>query len=149
MRARHYTGTAAHGRSATYRYYTCFSRQRYGTKKCDADLPPADALDAVVLDALLATYRRRNLFDHAVQAAAAHADDNHELHAAELASAEAKIARPRMAIERYLRAFEGATIPEAQCGPRVRQLGQQLTELRARRDNLAEALDAAAIEPPS
>lgn len=57
---RHYTGTSAHGRSATYRYYTCFSRQRYGTKTCDADRLPADALDAVVLDSLLATYQRHN-----------------------------------------------------------------------------------------
>ena len=40
-------------------------------------------------------------------------------------------------------------MPEAQCGPRVRELGQQLTELRARRDNLAETLHTAAVEPPS
>lgn len=29
-------GTAAHGRSKTYRHYTCFSRARYGTTTCDA-----------------------------------------------------------------------------------------------------------------
>jgi hypothetical protein len=40
-------------------------------------------------------------------------------------------------------------MPEAQCGPRVRELGQQLMELRARRDNLDEDLDTPAVEPPS
>jgi site-specific DNA recombinase len=146
---RHYTGTAAHGRSAVYRYYTCFSRQRYGVKKCDADRLPADALDAAVLGALLATYGRHDLFDQAVQAAAAHANDNRDLRADELAAVDAKIGKTEESIERYLRAFEEGTMPEAQCGQRVRDLGQQLTELRARRDDLAEALDTEAVLPPS
>lgn len=38
----HYTGTAARGRNARYRYYTCFTRQRYGTARCDADRLPAE-----------------------------------------------------------------------------------------------------------
>lgn len=40
-------------------------------------------------------------------------------------------------------------MPEAQCGQRVRELGQQLIELRARSDDLAEALDGTAVLPPS
>jgi hypothetical protein len=40
-------------------------------------------------------------------------------------------------------------MPEAQCGTRVRDLGQQLVELRARRDDLAASLDAATVRPPS
>ena len=35
-----YIGTSATGRSRTYRYYTCFSRVRYGTHGCDAARPP-------------------------------------------------------------------------------------------------------------
>jgi site-specific DNA recombinase len=145
----HYTGTVAHGRSNTYRYYTCFSRQRYGTRRCDADRLPADALDAAVLDALLATYERHDLFDQAVNAAAAHADDSRELLAAELEATEAKIVKAEDAIERYLRAFEDKTMPEAQCGERVRKLGRELAELRARRDELAETLEDGAVVPPS
>jgi site-specific DNA recombinase len=144
-----YTGTVAHGRSNAYRYYTCFSRQRYGTKKCDAERLPADALDEAVLNALLATYERHDLFDRAVTAAASHADDSRELHASELAAVEAKIARAEDSIERYLRAFEDKTMPEAQCGERVRKLGRELAELRARRDELAETLDADTTVPPS
>jgi site-specific DNA recombinase len=30
-----YVGTAAHGRSGRYMYYTCFTRMRYGTKHCE------------------------------------------------------------------------------------------------------------------
>ncbi len=35
------------GRSARYRYYTCYSRQRYGPERCDADRLPADQLAQV------------------------------------------------------------------------------------------------------
>jgi site-specific DNA recombinase len=35
---RRYLGTNAHGRSRTYRYYTCFTRNRYGVDRCSA--PP-------------------------------------------------------------------------------------------------------------
>ncbi|WP_165949659.1 zinc ribbon domain-containing protein [Micromonospora sp. KC207] len=36
-----YVGTAAHGRYKTYRYYTCWSRARYGTKTgCDGPQRP-------------------------------------------------------------------------------------------------------------
>jgi site-specific DNA recombinase len=35
-----YLGTAATGRSSRYRYYTCYTRQRYGTARCDNDRLP-------------------------------------------------------------------------------------------------------------
>jgi site-specific DNA recombinase len=50
-----YVGGAAHGRSACYRYYRCFTRQRYGISRCDADALPADALEAAVIESLSAT----------------------------------------------------------------------------------------------
>jgi hypothetical protein len=46
-----------------YRYYTCFSRRRCGTKYCAAERLPAEELDAAVIDALLHTYERTDLFD--------------------------------------------------------------------------------------
>ena len=58
---RHYTDTADRGRSARYRYYTCFTRQRYGTRRCDAERLPATALELAVLAALQRTYERRDL----------------------------------------------------------------------------------------
>lgn len=145
----HYTGTAATGRSARYRYYTCFSRQRYGVKKCDADRLPADDLDDAILRALLATYERHDLFDKAVHAAVARLDDSRDVRAGELAAADARIAKAEAAIERYLRAFEDGTMPEQQCGQRVRELGRELTDLRLRRDELAELVEEGRIVPPS
>jgi site-specific DNA recombinase len=34
-----YIGMSAHGRNHRYRYYTCHTRQRYGTDACDGDRP--------------------------------------------------------------------------------------------------------------
>jgi site-specific DNA recombinase len=51
---RRYVGTAAHGRSKTYRYYTCWSRARYGTGGgCDTHRLNADDLEAAIGSALL------------------------------------------------------------------------------------------------
>lgn len=47
-----FIGTAATGRNRVYRYYTCFSRVRYGTHGCQAQRLPADALDTAVLNSL-------------------------------------------------------------------------------------------------
>ena len=53
---RKYIGTAATGRSRTYRYYTCFSRNRYGAAGCQAARLAADATDQAVLQALFDFY---------------------------------------------------------------------------------------------
>jgi site-specific DNA recombinase len=46
-------GTAAHGSGGMYRYYTCFSRQRHGTARCDQERLPAGPLEeAIVSDTL-------------------------------------------------------------------------------------------------
>jgi site-specific DNA recombinase len=47
---RRYIGTNAYGRSRTYRYYTCWTRNRYGVDHCDAPRLDADALDAKVIE---------------------------------------------------------------------------------------------------
>jgi site-specific DNA recombinase len=49
---RKYIGTAVRGRSARYRYYTCFSRNRYGAAGCNGVRLAADATDIAVLQAL-------------------------------------------------------------------------------------------------
>jgi site-specific DNA recombinase len=51
-----YIGTSANGRTRRYRYYTCFSRTRYGKAGCPAPRLPADELDDAVLKALHAFY---------------------------------------------------------------------------------------------
>ena len=41
---RHFVGTAAHGKIYDYRYYTCYSRQRYGKDTCAAERVDAGRL---------------------------------------------------------------------------------------------------------
>ncbi len=128
-----FVGTAANGNRYRYKYYTCFSRQRYGADTCPAERLPADELDAAVLDALLAVYDRSDLFEEAVAAARSRATTIHEQHQNELAKVEAELRKTEGAVERYLLAFESGTLPEAQCGERVRRLGATAAELRFRR----------------
>ena len=137
-----FVGTAAHGSRYHYRYYTCFSRQRYGTDTCDAERLPADALDTAVLDALLDTYTRSDLFETALAAGAERAGAVRAQHQAELAVVDTEAARTEEAIERYLLAFEAGTLPEAQCGQRIRTLGSKAAELRTRRVELVELIAA-------
>ncbi len=61
-----YMGTAATGRAKRYRYYSCFTRQRYGPDRCDADRLPADQLEDAVLAALRDTYRNQPLLEQAL-----------------------------------------------------------------------------------
>jgi site-specific DNA recombinase len=44
-----YLGTSATGKRSRYRYYTCFTRNRYGTSHCDAPRLQADILDQTIL----------------------------------------------------------------------------------------------------
>ncbi len=74
-----YLGTNAHGRSRTYRYYTCFTRNRYGVDRCSAPRIDADALDAQVLAALRDFYTSH--LDEAEQAIAASRHEQHQARA--------------------------------------------------------------------
>ncbi|MDQ1444091.1 MAG: site-specific recombinase [Acidimicrobiaceae bacterium] len=102
-----------------------------------------------VLDSLLRTYRSSDQFERAVQAVAARIGDDRDERAAELATLADKIAKTQASIDRYLRPFEEGTMPEKQCGVRVRELSEQLTDSRARHDELADALNSSAFAPPS
>jgi hypothetical protein len=89
-----FTGTAATGRNATYRYYTCGGRQRYGTKTCSADRLPAEALDDAVVHSLLAVYDHVELFSAPVERAAQHrAQLGHDRHEGELRDLDAELAK--------------------------------------------------------
>ena len=146
---KHFVGTSAVGNRYRYRYYTCFSRQRYGTKYCDAERLPADELDAAVLDATFSTYERTDLFDKAVRAARRQAKAQQANHAQELAFIDAEAAKAEDAIERYLGAFEAGTLSESQCGTRLQKLGAKVADLRARREELVAAMEQASGTAPN
>ncbi len=146
---KHMVGNAANGRSYRYRYYTCFSRQRDGKVGCDADRLPADELDRAVLDALLKTYDDAELFDRVAHSAGSRSAADREQREAELAAVRSEPSKTEEAIERYLAAFESGSLPEDQCGARVRALGARTAELRDRQGELQAVLDALTAEPPT
>ena len=145
---KHFVGTSAVGNRYRYRYYTCFTRQRYGTKYCDAERLPAEELDAAILDALLHVYERTDLFERAVSAARRRARAERANHHQELAVVDAGITKAEDAIERYLLAFESGTLSEAQCAKRLEQLAAKVRNLRQRREELVVAVEQASATAP-
>jgi site-specific DNA recombinase len=134
-------GSAAHGRSGRYRYYTCFTRHRYGKSKgCAAERIPADALEEQLLALLASALADARFLERAVAAAASHADGERPRRRRELKALERELARLDEARERYLGAFERGTLPEEQCGSRLRSLAEQQVQLEERRSELQAAI---------
>ena len=146
---RRFVGNAAHGNRYRYEYYTCFSRHRYGTATCDAERLPAGELDRAVCDALVNLYDGSDLFTEAIRNATGRKQQLRAQWQAELATLDADLAKAEQAIERYLLAFENGTLPEAQCGERVRALGAKIAQSRDRQAELADLLNQPDSEPPS
>ncbi len=138
-----YLGTAAKGNKYRYRYYTCFTKHRYGTAYCSADRLPADQLEHAVLTSLLDTLTRSDLIEQGLANTASEVDDQRATYTDELAALERDITKNEDAIDRYLTAFENGTMDEETCSPRVQKLATKLTEQRARRDELGLLVDEA------
>jgi site-specific DNA recombinase len=133
-----YLGTNAHGRSRTYRYYTCYTRNRYGVDRCDAPRIDADALDALVLAALRDFYTNR--LDQAQQAIAAARDEQHQARAGyqhELAGVQEQLAAKEAVIDRYLTDYEENKIDRDAVARRIDKLSEEARQLRHRQDELA------------
>lgn len=109
---RRYIGTNAYGRSRTYRYYTCWTRNRYGVDHCDAPRIDADALDAKVLDAKVLDAVQdfyTNRLDEALDAIIASRAAHHQARATyktELATVETQLAAKEEVVDRYLTEYE-------------------------------------------
>ncbi len=93
---RRFTGTAAKGRNATYRYYTCGGRQRFGSTTCSADRLPAEALDDAVVRSLLSAYEDSDLFANAVAEAHHRATLGRTRHEGELAALNAELTKTKV-----------------------------------------------------
>jgi site-specific DNA recombinase len=146
---KHFVGNSAIGNKYRYRYYTCFTRQRYGVEHCDAERLPADEMDIAIVDALRLTYERSDLIEQAVLGARIRAESLRDQHEQELAFTDTESAKAAEAIERYLGAFEAGTLTEAQCGTRLSKLGTKVSDLRSRREELMTAMDQASAEVPT
>ncbi|HLW45105.1 MAG TPA: hypothetical protein VKR78_02735, partial [Acidimicrobiales bacterium] len=101
-----------------------------------------------VLDALLHTYERTDLFDKVVSAARNRARAERGNHDQELAVVDAGITKAEDAIERYLSAFEAGRLSEAQCGKRLEGLATKVRDLWERREELVVAVQQASAAAP-
>jgi site-specific DNA recombinase len=142
-----YVGTAAHGRNARYRYYTCFSRNRHGRQGCRSDVLRADLLDHAVLESLLATYADTELVSAAIERWRSSAAEQGHDSASHLRRLEAEISGSESAVRRYYNAFENGRLPEARFASRVDALERRLTELRSKLEELHDSEKSA--EAPS
>ncbi len=132
-----YIGACAHGNGGRYRYYVCFSRQRYGKKTCEADSLPADELEQAVLEQLQSLLEQEPLVRQAIQDAFAELDAARPKREAELKRVEGELRKLHETLDRYFHAFERKTMPEQVCGRRISELTQKLGQLEARREELS------------
>lgn len=134
--SRNFIGVASHGRSYRYRYYMCWTRNRYGPNACDADRIRAEELEDKVFDALLKVYSDAEVLREAVaeDAAEQRADQQRRLDA--LAGIDAELRKAERATERYMQAFEDGKLSPELFGERVDQLARETQRLRSRRAEL-------------
>ena len=131
-----YLGASANGNGGRYRYYVCFSRQRYGKKACEGERLPADQLEEAILEQLLGVLEREPLVREAIAEAFAELDAEQPRRETEIKQLDGDLRRTGDSLDRYFRAFEEGTMPESACAPRIGELTEQLRGLEARREEL-------------
>jgi site-specific DNA recombinase len=137
---RGYIGTTVTGRYKTYRYYTCWSRARYGNKAgCDIHRLNADDLDTAIGQSLLDFYTTgHDLITDAItrfqQAHLASSAAKRE----QLAMIKNELKETTAAVDRYLIAFERGTLDDdaPEIRARLTSLKNQSKALRARKAEL-------------
>jgi site-specific DNA recombinase len=145
---RGYVGTAATGRASRYRYYTCWSRVRYGTKAgCDIHRINADWIEEAIGQAL------QDFYTHHADLIARATAEFQAVHSAstsrvrdELAAVKRELKETSAAVDRYLIAFEKGTLDDEDPDIRGRlaTLRDQSKALRGRKAQLEFDLD----QPP-
>lgn len=131
-----------------YRYYTCFSRHRYGLATCSAERLPADELDQAVLQAVHHVYQNDDLIARATADFQARPSTTRPQRTEELAAVNCQVLKTEQALDRYLQAFESGSMSEAVCGPRVQTLAGKLDELRTRQAELKAVLEDEKTDGP-
>jgi site-specific DNA recombinase len=135
-------GTRATGKTKTYRYYTCWTLQRYGTQACAMPRLNANDLDHALLDATSSFYRtQHDVITQAVETAQHHHHHaNHNTRTDELATTNAELTKATAKIDRYLDAFENGTLDAEDVKDRPDTLRQTQRQLRDRKSVLDHAI---------
>jgi site-specific DNA recombinase len=136
-----YIGTTAHGRSERYTYYTCFTRMRYGTKRCNNDRLPAEQLEQAVTRRLWKVLDDHDLIDRTITQTYERLSQRDDAQQSELAAMQRKLTEARAARDRYFRAFEAGTMCEDTCASRIASLNEQAKALEHRASALAAQTD--------
>ncbi len=136
---RHYVGVSAHGKRHRYRYYACWTTQRYGKSACTGARIRADALEDAVLAALVDLYSDPELITRAFEANQQTSMATARQQREELAATEAEIAKTEATADRYMHAFEAGTLTAEIFADRVRDLGDKARALRLRYAELGRA----------
>ncbi|WP_425426715.1 recombinase family protein [Asanoa hainanensis] len=142
---RKYIGTPAHGRTRRYRYYTCWSRNRYGTKAgCRIHRFNADEIEQAMERALIDFFTNAHeVIDDAIRAFIADHAAAAGNHRDELATIKQQTKETANALDRYLTAFEKGTLddedPDIQA--RLTKLKARSKQLRDRRAEIEFDLD--------
>ena len=146
-----YIGSVAHGRNQRYRYYTCWSRHRYGPAKgCDIHRFHADELETAIGQALLEFYTHHH--DIITEAADQfltefHSDTSDQRQ--QLTAINHELKDNAAALDRYLTAFERGTLddedPDVQA--RLTSLKHQSKQLRGRKAQLEFDLETPPTAP--
>ncbi|MDQ7905938.1 recombinase family protein [Phytohabitans sp. ZYX-F-186] len=137
-----YLGTAATGRNRAYRYYTCHTRNRFGSAQCDAPRIDADSFDDHVLAALCDFYRTRTdlITDAIASGRDAYRATRHAVEA-ELRAVSSSIAQKEIAVDRHFADYEAGKIDKTVLESRLEKLGRELRDLSRHRDELRLRLD--------
>jgi hypothetical protein len=138
-------GSASHGRNSRYRYYICWTRNRYGAKRgCDIHRFNADELEAAVGQALIDFYTTgHDVIDQTVsEFLTAHGQATSNDHQ-QLEAVKRQLRDASAAVDRYLTAFERGTLddedPDIQA--RLVNLRKQNKQFRADKARLEFDLD--------
>jgi site-specific DNA recombinase len=143
-----YIGAAARAKAGRYRYYVCFSRQRYGRKHCDGDNLPADLLEELILKQLVHVLDDTPLLQQAITEAHAELDADRPRRERLLDQLGAEAKKVDAALDRYFDAFETGALTAESCKHRLDELGRRRNALDQQRAEL-EGEIAEAPPPPT
>lgn len=144
---KHFVGTTATGNGGVYRYYMCYSRQRYGSKVCDQDSLPAEQLESSLIEHITNCLRDDAIIDASIEKAVAAKHVTTPRHKQELSRIQRGLRDLRRRIDRYLQAFETGAIDPTFCGDRLSELKDRQADLESRREELA-AVAESKQDPP-
>ena len=137
-----YAGATTHSRSGMYRYYQCMSRTKSGPTACRSQRVRADALETAVVELVVETYGRYDIFEKAAAEAAVQRDHAKDEARAQLPSVLAAIEKTTTALQRYQTAFEDGSLEIGVFKTRLADLRNRLAELEAQKLSIDRAISA-------